>query len=218
MHISLPESLIESAKVQAEEGQYGNVSDYVRSLIRKDVRQREEDKLERMLLEGVRSGRGIEIGSKEWETFWEDIYASIRAKTHSWEERSCNKKLRKMFEIVLYVADDNLKAAEAFRLALERVRLTLADLPEMGRVYDFGKRELKGLRMLPVPDFTKYLVFYGGGSGNLPCSPRRPGYSRVISFKTTASAGQSLSYRFLLSPPATFRAEPRPVVRTIDDS
>jgi Arc/MetJ-type ribon-helix-helix transcriptional regulator len=29
MHISLPESLIESAKVQAEEGQYGNVSDYV---------------------------------------------------------------------------------------------------------------------------------------------------------------------------------------------
>jgi antitoxin ParD1/3/4 len=58
MHISLPESLIESAKIQAEEGQYGNVSDYVRSLIRKDVRQREEDKLERMLLEGVRSGRG----------------------------------------------------------------------------------------------------------------------------------------------------------------
>jgi antitoxin ParD1/3/4 len=83
MHISLPESLIESAKIQAEEGQYGNVSDYVRSLIRKDVRQREEDKLERMLLEGVRSGRGVEIGSKEWDNFWEDIYASIRAKKHS---------------------------------------------------------------------------------------------------------------------------------------
>ncbi len=81
-HISLPESLIESAKIQAEEGQYGDVSDYVRSLIRKDVRQREEDKLERMLLEGVRSGRGVEIGSKEWDTFWEDIYASIRAKKH----------------------------------------------------------------------------------------------------------------------------------------
>jgi toxin ParE1/3/4 len=63
-------------------------------------------------------------------------------------------------EIVLYIADDNLKAAEAFRLALERVRLTLADLPEMGRVYDLGKRELKGLRVLPVPDFPKFLVFY----------------------------------------------------------
>jgi hypothetical protein len=29
------------------------------------------------------SGRGIEVGSKEWEDFWEDIYASIWAKTHS---------------------------------------------------------------------------------------------------------------------------------------
>jgi toxin ParE1/3/4 len=63
-------------------------------------------------------------------------------------------------EIVLYIADDNLKAAEAFRLALERARLTLADLPEMGRAYDFGNRELKGLRVLPVPDFPKFLVFY----------------------------------------------------------
>jgi Arc/MetJ-type ribon-helix-helix transcriptional regulator len=35
MHISLPDSLIESAKIQAEEGQYGNVSDYVRSLFEK---------------------------------------------------------------------------------------------------------------------------------------------------------------------------------------
>jgi len=29
MHISLPESLIESAKVQADEGKFSNVSDYV---------------------------------------------------------------------------------------------------------------------------------------------------------------------------------------------
>jgi plasmid stabilization system protein ParE len=31
-------------------------------------------------------------------------------------------------EIALYIADDNLKAAEAFRMALERARLTLADI------------------------------------------------------------------------------------------
>jgi plasmid stabilization system protein ParE len=48
-------------------------------------------------------------------------------------------------EIALYIADDNL-VAEAFRLALEHARLTLADLPEIGRAYDFGNRELKGLR------------------------------------------------------------------------
>ena len=63
-------------------------------------------------------------------------------------------------EIALYIADDNLKAAEAFRLALERARLTLADLPEIGKAYDSGNREVKGLRVLPVPDFPKFLVFY----------------------------------------------------------
>ena len=80
MHISLPGSVIESAKAQAEEGQFGNVSDYVRSLIRTDVRQREEEKLEQMLLEGMRSGRGIEVGSKEWKEFRKELSASVRTK------------------------------------------------------------------------------------------------------------------------------------------
>jgi antitoxin ParD1/3/4 len=80
MHISLPGSLIESAKAQAEEGQFGNVSDYVRSLIRTDVREREEEKLEQMLLVGVRSGRGIEVGSKEWKEFRKELWASVHTK------------------------------------------------------------------------------------------------------------------------------------------
>ena len=80
MHISLPGSLIESAKVQAEAGQFGNVSDYVRSLIRTDVRQREEEKLEQMLLDGVRSGRGMEVGSKEWKEFRKELVARAHTK------------------------------------------------------------------------------------------------------------------------------------------
>jgi antitoxin ParD1/3/4 len=76
-HISLPESLIDS---YAEEGEFDNASDYVRSLIRTDVRQREEEKLERMLLEGVRSGRGIEVGSKEWKEFRKKLSASVHTK------------------------------------------------------------------------------------------------------------------------------------------
>jgi antitoxin ParD1/3/4 len=69
MHVSLPESLIESAKTQVSEGKFSNLSDYVRSLIREDLRRREEQKLEEMLLVGVRSERGMEIGSKEWKEF-----------------------------------------------------------------------------------------------------------------------------------------------------
>jgi antitoxin ParD1/3/4 len=60
-----------------DEEHYSNASDYVRSLIREDQKQRDEKKLEQMLLEGVRSGRGMEIGSREWDAFWDDIKTRI---------------------------------------------------------------------------------------------------------------------------------------------
>ena len=81
MHISLPESLIESAKTQADEGKFSNLSDYVRSLIREDLRRREEKKLEQMLLEGIRSERGMEVGSKEWEEFRKRLVEQAKEKS-----------------------------------------------------------------------------------------------------------------------------------------
>jgi antitoxin ParD1/3/4 len=81
MHISLPESLIESAKAQVDEGKFSNVSDYVRSLIREDLRRREEQKLEQMLLVGVRSERGMEVGSKEWKEFRKRLVAQRQEKS-----------------------------------------------------------------------------------------------------------------------------------------
>lgn len=83
LHISLPDSLVESAKARAEEEKFGNMSDYMRSLIREDMRRRDEQKLERMLLEGVRSGRGMEVGSKEWKKFWQEIDRRIQEKSKS---------------------------------------------------------------------------------------------------------------------------------------
>ena len=78
MNISLPDPLKEYVKERMEEEHYGNASDYIRSLIREDQKRRDEKKLEQMLLEGVRSGPGMEIGSKEWEKFWEGIRALIQ--------------------------------------------------------------------------------------------------------------------------------------------
>jgi hypothetical protein len=52
------------------------VNDYMGSLIGTGVRQREEEKLKRMLLEGVRSGRGIEVGSKECKEFRKELSVS----------------------------------------------------------------------------------------------------------------------------------------------
>jgi plasmid stabilization system protein ParE len=98
-------------------------------------------------------------------------------------------------EIALYIAEDNPEAADAFRVALERIREMLADLPEIGSIRGFiefrisngyksfsrkpifealssmcpisiiyaklnNNKELAGLRMLRIPKFEKYLIFY----------------------------------------------------------
>lgn len=63
-------------------------------------------------------------------------------------------------QIVFYIAEDNLAAADAFRAAIENARATLEDLPEIGSACDFDRQEITGLRRLPVPKFKNYLIFY----------------------------------------------------------
>ena len=57
----------------------------VRKTMDEDLHRSEELKLEEMLLAGVRSGRGMEIGSKEWKEFRERLRFRAR-------EESNNKK------------------------------------------------------------------------------------------------------------------------------
>jgi antitoxin ParD1/3/4 len=78
MSISLPDSLKAYVKERVEEERYSTPSDYMRSLIREDMRRRDEQKLEQMLLEGLQSGRGMEIGSKEWKDFGKNLWLGHR--------------------------------------------------------------------------------------------------------------------------------------------
>ena len=57
----------------------------VRKTMDEDMHRSEEQKLEEMLLAGVRSERGMEIGSKEWNDFRERLRFQGR-------EESNNKK------------------------------------------------------------------------------------------------------------------------------
>ena len=57
MNVSLPDPMKEWVERQAEQGRYGNVSDYVRDLIRKDQeRQAALGLLQAAITEGVESG------------------------------------------------------------------------------------------------------------------------------------------------------------------
>ena len=65
-----------------------------------------------------------------------------------------------IWNIALYIAEDNPQAAMDFRRAIEHARETIGTLPEIGSTYDLTNTELKGLRMLPLRNFKKYLIFY----------------------------------------------------------
>lgn len=67
LNISLPESLKEYVEVQVSAGGYSTPSEYVRELLRQDQKQRAEEKLEALLLEGLNSGEPIEISPEYWE-------------------------------------------------------------------------------------------------------------------------------------------------------
>ena len=83
LHISLPEPLKEYVKERVEEKQYSNPSDYVRTLIREDQKRREEEQLEleRMLLQGIESGKGVPMTKKEWDALRTTVREQVRKRS-----------------------------------------------------------------------------------------------------------------------------------------
>lgn len=73
LHISLSDTLKRRVKERVEEEHFSNPSDYVRTLIREDLKRRDERRLEKMLLEGLASGPGVTVGTPEWEEFWKKL-------------------------------------------------------------------------------------------------------------------------------------------------
>jgi antitoxin ParD1/3/4 len=61
INISLPDSLRAFVERRAEEQGYETVSDYFRDLILKDQKRQGEARLEKLLLEGLKSGEPIEV-------------------------------------------------------------------------------------------------------------------------------------------------------------
>jgi antitoxin ParD1/3/4 len=77
MNISLPDSMKKYVKGRVYEERYGTQSDYVRSLIREDQKRHDENKLEQMLLDGLRSGPGIRMNHQEWKKLWAEVDAQV---------------------------------------------------------------------------------------------------------------------------------------------
>jgi antitoxin ParD1/3/4 len=67
MNISLPDTMKTFIEERIETDGYGTVSEYVRDLIRDDQKRREEAKLERLLLEGLESGKATPLTKADFE-------------------------------------------------------------------------------------------------------------------------------------------------------
>lgn len=72
--ISLPDSLKEFIQHEVENKGYGNVSEYLRGLVREAQKQEMESRLEALLLEGLASGKPLPLKAD----FWRELKADAR--------------------------------------------------------------------------------------------------------------------------------------------
>lgn len=72
MNIALPDTMRSYVALRVDSGEYGNTSEYVRDLIRKDQREQEIRRLRALLQEGLDSGPGRPDTAADWQEL-EDI-------------------------------------------------------------------------------------------------------------------------------------------------
>jgi plasmid stabilization system protein ParE len=63
-------------------------------------------------------------------------------------------------QIFDYIAAHNPAAAKRVYEAAHQMFERLASMPAIGRVEDFGRPVLQGIRMIPLSRFPNYLVYY----------------------------------------------------------
>src|SRR4051812_29950489 len=80
MNVSLPEALKDYVQERVSEGTFSNPSDFVRALIREDMRRQAEERLDALLMEGLDSGPARPV---DWE--------AIRAKADALAESATSK-------------------------------------------------------------------------------------------------------------------------------
>ena len=88
--ISMPESLRKFVDVQMKRQGFGNVSEYFRALVREQQTKEADSQLEELLLEGLESGKDIEVTPE----FWKDLKTEAAAllKKHPPKLRQRRKK------------------------------------------------------------------------------------------------------------------------------
>jgi antitoxin ParD1/3/4 len=81
VNISLSEKLKKYVESQIQSGDYGNVSEYFRSLVRDHQKKAAQDYLEHLLVEGLESGSDGPMTSGDWDKLRQAARRRARAKS-----------------------------------------------------------------------------------------------------------------------------------------
>jgi len=79
MTISLPEDLKQFVKKHSRSAHYGTPSDYIRGLIREDLKRLEQERLEIELMKGLK-GNGIPMTQETWKKLKAEAEKRIKSK------------------------------------------------------------------------------------------------------------------------------------------
>ena len=78
MNVSLPDTLRDYIELQVKTRGYGSSSEYIRELVRQDQKQKAQEQLETLLLEGLNSGEPQPMSDRDWA----EIRQAVRDKLH----------------------------------------------------------------------------------------------------------------------------------------
>ena len=67
MNITLPKTIREWVDEQVSAGEYGDPSEYVQALIRRDRKQKTRRRIEEALLQGLNSGPATPMTQRDWD-------------------------------------------------------------------------------------------------------------------------------------------------------
>lgn len=78
LNFSLPEPMRDWIDAQIKSGRYGNVSEYIRELIRRDQERMADQRLEQLLLAGLDSGPANAMSRADWAKLRRDVVARAK--------------------------------------------------------------------------------------------------------------------------------------------
>ena len=88
LNISLPAPLREWIEAQIKGGRYGNASEYLRELIRRDQERQAQERLEGLLLEGIQSGAATPLTKQDWSELRAEVAERLKKRRGSRGKKS----------------------------------------------------------------------------------------------------------------------------------